>query len=126
MFGGPASGGIGARSLGCAAGTGLAVPRQSRVLASARGRPAFVVGLGSDRRVFVDVPEPVSPDLQAGSGGVRAATVAGGCSLVQKSCHHFMVVCPLGAASPVRVSPLRSGRVGFPAPHLHNSCVLSC
>jgi hypothetical protein len=49
--------------------------------AVARSRSAFVVGLGCDRRVFVDVLEPIPPDLQAGSGGgVCAAAVPAGCS----------------------------------------------
>lgn len=66
---------------GCAAGARLAAARQSPVPAAARTRSAFVVGLGCDRRVFVDVLEPIPPDLQAGSGGgVRAAAVPAGCS----------------------------------------------
>lgn len=30
----------------------------------------------SDRKVFVDVPEPIPPDLQAGSGGARPLVLA--------------------------------------------------
>ncbi|MEJ1288297.1 hypothetical protein NN561_019328 [Cricetulus griseus] len=65
---------------GCAAGSRLALARRSPGLAGARSRPAFFVGLGSDRQVSVDVLEPIPPDLQAGSGGrVCAAAVAAGC-----------------------------------------------
>lgn len=89
--------------------------------AAARSRPAFVVRLGSDRKVFVDVLEPIPPDLQAGSGGGGGGRLrCGRCrwllSAVQRSCHRSVDGCPLGAAFPVSVSPLRSGRVGFPAP----------